>query len=79
MSSELEEANRLLDDTDITPDLSEWMTNLPDYATNIPINQIVIPGSHDSGAFWLDADSPVCPSNLFSFFITLRQFRDPRF
>ena len=49
-------------------DLSEWMTNLPDYVADQPINNLAIPGSHDSGAYWIDPSTPLCPgiSYLFS-------------
>ena len=45
--------------------LSEWMTNLPDYATDKPILNLAIPGSHDSGAYWIDPSTPVAPGKFF--------------
>ena len=59
--------NGLLDSVEetINNDYSQWMTNLPVTLTTIPLNQLAIPGSHDSGAYYLDPKSPVCPGNLF--------------
>ena len=48
-----------------TEDNSQWMTNLPVTLTTKPLNQLAIPGSHDSGAYYLDPKSPVCPGKLF--------------
>lgn len=45
----------------INTDLSQWMTNLPIPLTKIPLNQLAIPGSHDSGAYYLDPDTPISP------------------
>ena len=44
-------------------DNAQWMTNLRTPLTNIPITQLSIPGSHDSGAYYLDLGSPVSPGN----------------
>lgn len=56
-----DEAVDLIQHEEQTIDLSNWMTNLHDDLTHVPVNQLAIPGSHDSGAFWLDPHSPVCP------------------
>ena len=50
------------------PDLSEWMTNLPDELKDVPLNQLAIPGSHDSGAFWLNPDLPIAPGKYLTVF-----------
>ena len=62
-----EAKNGLLDSVEETTnnDYSQWMTNLPVALTTIPLNQLAIPGSHDSGAYYLDPKSQVCPGNLF--------------
>ena len=61
-----ETKNRLLDSVEETTndDYSQWMTNLPVVLAKNPINQLAIPGSHDSGAYYLDPKSPVCPGNF---------------
>lgn len=48
---------------------TRWMTNLPKALTTIPTTQLAIPGSHDSGAYYLDLDTPVSPdeSNFIKF------------
>ena len=46
------------------PDLSDWMSNLPEHLKNVSINQLAIPGSHDSGSYWLNPESPICPGKL---------------
>lgn len=40
---------------------TQWMTDLPKRLTTIPITQLAIPGSHDSGSYYLDLDTPVAP------------------
>ena len=62
-----EAKNGLLDSVEETTnnDYSQWMTNLPVVLTTKPLNQLAIPGSHDSGAYYLDPKSPVCPGKLF--------------
>ena len=40
---------------------ARWMTNLTANLTTIPITKLAIPGSHDCGAYFLDASGPVCP------------------
>ena len=57
----------LLDSVEVTDDYSQWMTNLPVAATTIPITQLTIPGSHDSGAYYLNEKSPICPGNSYIF------------
>ena len=42
-------------------DYSDWMSNLPVELQKKPINELAIPGSHDSGAYWLDPDTPISP------------------
>lgn len=46
-----------------TTDYSQWMTDLPEPLTKIPINKLAIPGSHDSGAFYLDPSTPIAPGS----------------
>ena len=43
-------------------DLGNWMAKLPSQCQEIPIRQLAIPGSHDSGCFYLDKNSSVGPS-----------------
>ena len=45
-------------------DYKRWMTDLPVKLTTLPINQLAIPGTHDSGAYYLDKNSPINPSKL---------------
>ena len=67
MSSNAEESICLLDADEPNIDMSEWMTNLSAHIVeNVPINQLAIPGSHDSGAFWLDPTTPLAPGKYFS-------------
>ncbi|XP_066926141.1 PI-PLC X domain-containing protein 3-like [Clytia hemisphaerica] len=40
---------------------ARWMTNLDASFTTKPITKLAIPGSHDCGAYFLDASGPVCP------------------
>lgn len=51
----------------VTIDLSQWMTNLPEPLTKIPLNKLAIPGSHDSGAYYLDPNTPVSSGICFCF------------
>lgn len=52
----------LLDSVDdVSEDNSQWMANLPVALTTFPITQLAIPGSHDSGAYYLDSKSPISP------------------
>lgn len=46
---------------EIEVDLSNWMAKLPTEMQKIPIRQLAIPGSHDSGAYFLDKNSPIAP------------------
>ena len=58
-----------VDVTDLSECLSnpaEWMQHLPEYALNKPISFLAIPGSHDSGAYWLDPDTPLSPGMFFN-------------
>lgn len=48
-------------DNEIDLDLANWMKNLPTKLHTVPLNQLSLPGSHDSGAFFLDKNSPVAP------------------
>ncbi|XP_066930650.1 PI-PLC X domain-containing protein 2-like [Clytia hemisphaerica] len=52
---------RWLDCVEETSNNSQWMTNLPKELTMLPITRLAIPGSHDSGAYYLDPKSPICP------------------
>lgn len=40
---------------------SNWMEKLPNEKQLCPLNKITVPGSHDSGAFWLDEDMGLAP------------------
>lgn len=42
-------------------DYSRWMENLPNEKQLCPLKELVIPGSHDSGTFYLDQDMEVGP------------------
>ena len=42
-------------------DLSNWMTKLPVNLQEKPIRLLSIPGSHDSGCFYLDKNSSIAP------------------
>merc|ERR1712226_1233509 len=57
------------DESSRAVDLTEWMTNLPNTLHDVPLNQLAIPGSHDSGAYWLNTDLPIAPDEprLISF------------
>ena len=33
--------------------MSDWMAHLPKELHNFPLTEIAIPGSHDSGSYWL--------------------------
>ena len=45
----------------VTTDFSNWMERLPTHVQQLPLRQLAIPGSHDSGAFYLDKDSSLAP------------------
>ncbi len=36
-----------------------WMQNLSEYLRDIPINEIILPGTHDSGAYQIDFSKPI--------------------
>lgn len=38
---------------------ADWMANLPQPKRELPLSNIVIPGSHDSGSFYLDTKGPM--------------------
>ena len=40
-------------------DLSRWMTNMDENLKDIPLMELAIPGSHNSGAYWMDETGPV--------------------
>lgn len=42
-------------------DLSNWMAKLPTTMQKVPIRQLSMPGSHDSGGFYLDKNSSIAP------------------
>jgi hypothetical protein len=50
------------------PDNSHWMADMAPLIGNIPLNQLAIPGTHDSATYYLDgtAVSPDNPSQLLS-------------
>nr|CAB3264931.1 PI-PLC X domain-containing protein 2-like [Phallusia mammillata] len=47
----------------------DWMKNLSEAQKQLPISQLAIPGSHDSGAFYLDRNGPLSPGEepMFQF------------
>ena len=47
--------------TAMTLDLANWMKELPSHLHDVPIRQLSMPGSHDSGAFYLDSASSIAP------------------
>lgn len=51
-------------------DLEHWMGKLSVDKMNLPISQLALPGSHDSGSFWLDSSGPLAPdeSKAFKYF-----------
>jgi len=48
-------------DTAMTLDFANWMAKLPAKMHGIPLRQLSIPGSHDSGGFYLDKNSSIAP------------------
>ena len=42
-------------------DLSNWMAKLPSKLQEMPLQHLSIPGSHDSGGFYLDKNSGIAP------------------
>lgn len=42
-------------------DYSQWMENLPNEKQLCPLKDLVIPGSHDSGTFFLDQNMEIGP------------------
>lgn len=57
----------------VLDDCSDWMSSLSIELQKKPINELTIPGSHDSGAYWLDPSTPICPGwfgcSLFLLFL----------
>ncbi|RUS75617.1 hypothetical protein EGW08_016610 [Elysia chlorotica] len=45
----------------VSPSTADWMGNLPERLRQLPLSQINIPGSHDTGSFRLDINGPVAP------------------
>ena len=45
----------------MTLDLANWIKNLPPQLHDVPIRQLSLPGSHDSGTFYLDSASSIAP------------------
>jgi hypothetical protein len=44
-----------------TVDYEHWMKNLPDVLHNLPLNQLAIPGSHNSFTYYLDKSAALSP------------------
>ena len=42
-------------------DLSRWMENLPNEKQLCPLNQLTMPGSHNSASFWFDTSMELAP------------------
>ncbi|KAJ7378258.1 PI-PLC X domain-containing protein 2 [Desmophyllum pertusum] len=59
LSSQNNMAENKVGDNDI--DYSRWMENLPNEKQLIPLTDLVIPGSHDSGTFSLDKNTEIGP------------------
>ncbi|KAK3768269.1 hypothetical protein RRG08_031062 [Elysia crispata] len=38
---------------------ADWMANLPQSLRELPLSQLVIPGTHDTGAYSLDVNGPI--------------------
>ena len=51
-----------------TCNLSRWMTDLPNEITKLPINKLAIPGSHNSGSYYLDPTTPMSPGKIILMF-----------
>ena len=47
--------------TAMTLDLANWMKKLPSHLHDVPITQLSIPGSHDSGTYYLNNASKIAP------------------
>ena len=45
-------------------DHSNWMQNLDERVTHLPLNRLAIPGSHNSGAYWLNLAGPIATGNI---------------
>ncbi|KAJ7378202.1 PI-PLC X domain-containing protein 2 [Desmophyllum pertusum] len=54
-------AENKVDAVDDSDDYSRWMENLPNEKQLIPLTDLVIPGSHDSGTFFLDKNMEIGP------------------
>ncbi|XP_064473972.1 PI-PLC X domain-containing protein 3-like [Ornithodoros turicata] len=52
-------------DDSITVDLENWMSKLPQELHSVPINNLSIPGSHNSCSYSLSPQSPVAPDETF--------------
>ena len=48
---------------------SRWMSDLPDEVTKLPINKLAIPGSHNSGSYYLDPTTPMSPGRRFLYLL----------
>ncbi|KAL5109683.1 PI-PLC X domain-containing protein 3 [Taenia crassiceps] len=50
---------------------SDWMAHLPEETANVPLSQIAIPGTHNSGSYCIQESSPLSPDMSFEFLTSL--------
>ena len=43
----------------VTSSLSTWMRDVHNDLKDIPLSELAIPGSHNSGAYWIDENGPL--------------------
>eukprot|EP00794_Sanderia_malayensis_P011008 gene11008-12171_t len=55
-------------------DAANWMSNLPEPLQKKPITDLCIPGSHDSGTFYLDKNSNIAPDESKTIKVLVRIF-----
>ena len=58
--------------------LSDWMGNLPKKLTMLPLTQLAIPGTHDSGAYDLDVSLPIAKGRFQKSFLFLKNNQNSR-
>lgn len=52
-------------DVNASSELESWMGNLPEELHNVPINQLAIPGSHDSCSYTITPQAEIAPDNEY--------------
>ena len=66
-------ANKIsVQETRNTLNLSDWMGNLPKKLTMLPLTQLAIPGTHDSGAYDLDVSLPIAKGRFQKSYLFLK-------